>query len=175
MGRDFSPVRRLFDYAQERFLNSLPLDYVLTVTTAKGNDVRIHGLFIGGGRKNFEEAVSLSCKMNLTFTDEPFKKVVVYLDPEEFKSTWLGNKAIYRTRMAIADGGELVILAPGVERFGEDPEIDRLIRKYGYRGREATIEACDMNEDLKSNFSAAAHLIHGSSGGDSASRTVRGG
>ena len=165
MGRDFSPVRRLFDYAQENFLKHLPLDYVLTVTTAKGNDVSIHGLFIGGGRKSFEEAVSLSRKRNLIFTDEPFQKVVVYLDPEEFKSTWLGNKAIYRTRMAIADGGELVVIAPGVERFGEDPEIDRLIRKYGYKGREATIEACNMNDDLKNNLSAAAHLIHGSSDG----------
>ena len=165
MGKDFSPVRRLFDYAEEHFLCNLPIDYVLTVTTAKDSDIRIHGLFTGGGRKSFEEAVTLSQKINLTLTDEPFRKVIVYLDEEEFKSTWLGNKAIYRTRMAIADGGELVIIAPGVERFGEDPEIDRLIRKYGYSGKSRITEWCTQSDELKQNLSAAAHLIHGSSDG----------
>lgn len=94
-----------------------------------------------------------------------FDKVVVYLDPREFKSTWLGNKSVYRTRMAIADGGELIVLAPAVERFGEDDENDRLIRKYGYVGREAVLKLVDENEDLQQNLSVAAHLIHGSSDG----------
>lgn len=163
MGRDFSPVRKLFDYAEERFFSKLPVRYALTVTTAQANNVKIHGLFIGRDRKQFEKAVVLSQKKNLIFTDEPFKKVVVYLDPEEFKSTWVGNKAIYRTRMAIADGGELIVIAPGVERFGEDLENDRLIRKYGYKGRDYVISCCDKSDELKANLSAAAHLIHGSS------------
>jgi hypothetical protein len=93
------------------------------------------------------------------------EKVVVYLDPDEYKSTWLGNKSIYRTRMVIADGGELVVLAPGLKEFGEDKEIDRLVRKYGYIGTEKVLEAVKQNEDLQSNLSAAAHLIHGSSEG----------
>ena len=93
------------------------------------------------------------------------QKVVVYLDPEEFHSTWLGNKSIYRTRMAIADGGELIVLAPKVKTFGEDQEIDRLIRKYGYRTTPEIMRFVDQSEDLKNNLSAAAHLIHGSSEG----------
>lgn len=163
MGRDHSPVRKLFDYAENNFLSDLPLNYVLTVTTARSNKVAVHGLYIGRARSNFEQAVSLSQEKNLNFVDKPLDKVVVYLDPNEFKSTWLGNKAIYRTRMAIADQGELVILAPGVERFGEDETIDRLIRKYGYSGRKNIIEQTKSNEDLQKNMSAAAHLIHGSS------------
>lgn len=162
MGRDHSPVRALFDYAEERFLKALPLSYVLTVTTAAQDNVLIHGLFIGRERSIFEQAVALSQKRNIVMTDKPLEKVVVWLDPDEFKSTWLGNKAIYRTRMAIADGGELIILAPGVERFGEDGDIDFLIRKYGYRGREHIIGCCRIYEDLRQNLSAAAHLIHGS-------------
>ena len=92
---------------------------------------------------------------------------MVYLDPSEFKSTWLGNKAVYRTRMAIADGGELIILAPGVTKFGEDAQVDRLIRKYGYKGRLHTLEEFNRpeNTDLRENMGAAAHLIHGSSDG----------
>jgi len=65
--------------------------------------------------------------------------------------------------MAIADGGELVVLAPAVKTFGEDGEIDRLIRKYGYRTTPEIMGLMRENEDLRSNLSAAAHLIHGSS------------
>ena len=145
MGKDHSPVRKVFDYAQEHFLTDVPLLYVLTVTTNRGDDTFIHGLFIGEHRDVFEQAVKLSQDINLTYVDEPFKKVVVYLDEREFKSTWLGNKAVYRTRMAIADGGELIILAPGVRKFGEDDENDRLIRKYGYVGRENVLRLVDDN------------------------------
>lgn len=165
MGRDHSPVRKVFDYAEERFLKDIPLMYVLTVTTVNEGNVLLEGLFIGRERRLFEEAVELSQSKNLIFMEKPIRKVVVFLDEREFKSTWLGNKAVYRTRMAIADGGELIILAPGVRRFGEDEVIDKLIRKYGYAGRIKVLEQYKANEDLKENLSAAAHLIHGSSDG----------
>lgn len=163
MGKDHTPVRRVFDYAEEHFLQDVPLVYVLTVTTQTEGNVHIHGLFIGRDRTYFEQAVRLSQEKNLTFVDEPFQKTVVFLDEKEFKSTWLGNKAIYRTRMAMADGGELIILAPGVDKFGEDKNIDALIRKYGYAGRANVLRYCAEEEDLNQNLSAAAHLIHGSS------------
>ena len=165
MGRDFSPVRRVFDYAQEHFMKEVPLLYVLTVTTNTGDVTNLHGLYIGTSRNLFEMAVAHSQEKNLNHMDKPLKTVVVYLDPREFKSTWLGNKAIYRTRMAIADNGTLIVLAPGLHGFGEDPENDRLIAKYGYRGTPHTLKCVEENEDLRNNLSAAAHLIHGSSEG----------
>ena len=167
MGKDFSPVRRVFDYAEQNCIADIPLLYVLTTTTNSGDDITIHGLYIGRERENFEAAVKKSQEINLTHMKERLKKVVVYLDPREFKSTWLGNKSIYRTRMAIADGGELIVLAPAVGRFGEDDENDRLIRKYGYVGREEVLKLVDVpeNRDLRENLSVAAHLIHGSSDG----------
>lgn len=165
MGRDHSPVRKVLDYAEKKFIKDVPLIYVLTVTTQNEGKVAIHGLFIGRDRKIFEEAVHLSQKKNITFVEKPLKKVVVFLDEREFKSTWIGNKAIYRTRMAIDDGGELIVLAPGVKKFGEDDSNDKLIRKYGYVGREKILELCGQKEDLKNNLSVAAHLIHGSADG----------
>jgi len=135
MGRDRTPVRKLFDYALEHFLKDRPLLFVLTAATAPENKTRVHGLFIGDTRKVLEEAVSSAQKHNIDWLDRGIKKCVVRLDPAEFKSTWLGNKAVYRTRMAIADGGELLILAPGVKTFGEDRTNDGLIRKYGYQGQ----------------------------------------
>jgi len=163
MGRDHTPVRKVFDYAEEHFIQGIPLIYVLTVATHTEGRFHLHGLFIGRQRHIFEEAVRLSQEKNLIFLEKPLKKVVVFLDEREFKSTWLGNKAIYRTRMAIADGGELIILAPGVKKFGEDDQNDELIRKYGYIGKKNVIDLCKKSEDLQHNLSVAAHLIHGSS------------
>lgn len=165
MGRVDTPVRRVFDYAEEHFLKEIPLIYVLTVTTQVQSQTKINGLFLGRSRNIFEEAAALSQQKNLNFVEKPFDKVVVYLDPVEFKSTWLGNKSVYRTRMAIADGGELIVLAPGVRQFGEDSENDKLIRKYGYVGRKQILKLYKREEDLKNNLSVAAHLIHGSSDG----------
>lgn len=165
MGRDHTPVRDVFDYAEEHFLKHIPLSYILTVTTAPGGNIHTHGVFIGRERMYFEKAVELAQRKNLILMDRPFRKCVVLLDEKEFKSTWLGNKSVYRTRMAMEDGGELIVLAPGVEKFGEDGDIDRLIRKYGYCGREKTIANVRDNDDLKGNLSAAAHMIHSSSDG----------
>ncbi|MBQ6373938.1 MAG: DUF2088 domain-containing protein [Clostridia bacterium] len=165
MGRDHSPVRKVFDYAAEHFLKDLPIWYALTVTTAPGGVIQMHGLFIGDDRSYFDKAVALAQEKNMTFLDAPVKKVVAYLDGSEFKTTWVGNKSVYRTRMAIADGGELVVLAPGVETFGEDPDNDVLIRRYGYCGSQKVIDMCKTNDDLKANLSAAAHLIQGSTDG----------
>jgi nickel-dependent lactate racemase len=166
MGRADTPVRRILNYASEHFTKHLPIVYVHTVL-GRADDGRlvVRGLFVSDDVSGFDKAAALSLKVNFEMLDEPLKKVVVYLDPAEFKSTWLGNKAIYRTRMAMADGGDLIILAPGLKEFGEDEEIDRLIRKYGYRGTPATLAAVKANAELQNNLSAAAHLIHGSSEG----------
>jgi hypothetical protein len=123
------------------------------------------GLFIGDDIDCFEQAAALSLKVNFVLLEREIRKAVVYLAPAEFRSTWLGNKAIYRTRMALADGAELVVLAPGVKEFGEDRAIDALIRKYGYRGTPAVLKDVRENADLASSLGAAAHLIHGSSEG----------
>ena len=167
MGRDNTPVRKIFDYGMEHFLSHRPILFALTVTTAPGGKIRTHGLFLGESRTCLTSAVKLAQQKNIDFVEHGLKKCVVYLDPTEFKSTWLGNKSVYRTRMAMADGGELIVLAPGVERFGEDGQVDGLIRKYGYRGRLNTLEAFRRpeNQDLRDNMGAAAHLIHGSSDG----------
>ncbi len=167
MGKDHTPVRKIFDYALELFLKDRPVLFALTVCTAPENQIRTHGLFISPDRACLNAAVKLSQEKNIDFVPHGLKKCVVYLDPEEFQTTWLGNKAIYRTRMAMADGGELLILAPGIHRFGEDMQVDALIRQFGYHGRLETLEAFQKpeSEALRGNMGAAAHLIHGSSDG----------
>jgi nickel-dependent lactate racemase len=166
MGRAENPVRAVLNYASDQFLGNIPIVYVLTVVgLAPDGGLAVRGLYIGDDAECFHLASDLSLKVNFEMLDKPIHKAVVYLDHHEFHSTWLGNKAVYRTRMALADNAELIILAPGVKEFGEDPTIDRLIRKYGYRGTPATLAAVDNNADLAADLSAAAHLIHASSEG----------
>ena len=166
MGRADTPVRRVFNYATEKYLSQIPIVYVLTVVGVNEEGIeQTYGLFVGDDLEVFDRASKLSLDVNFVMVEKPLKKVVVWLDPKEFKSTWLGNKSIYRTRMAIADDGELIVIAPALKEFGEDKEIDRLIRKYGYFGTPNTLKAVSENQELRDNLSAAAHLIHGSSEG----------
>jgi hypothetical protein len=157
----------VLNYASEHFGPEMPqIVYVLTVVAKNdAGKLVIRGLYIGDDEECFNLAAALSLKVNFKMMDREIKKAVVFLDPHEFKSTWLGNKSVYRTRMALADGAELIVLAPGVHEFGEDAAIDKLIRKYGYCGTPRTLELVREDAALAGNLSAAAHLIHGSSEG----------
>jgi nickel-dependent lactate racemase len=165
MGRADTPVRRVLNYASNTFTKHLPIIYIQTVISKsqQDNKLKLRGLYIGNDVECFEKASNLSLKVNFKMLEQPLKKVVVYLPPEEFKSTWLGNKSIYRTRMAIEDNGELIVLAPGVREFGEDKQIDNMIRKFGYKTSPEILNSVKTDPELANNLSAAAHLIHGSS------------
>ncbi len=166
MGRAKTPVRNILEYASTHFAQELPIVYIQTVLS-KGDDgeMKLRGLFIGDDFECFQKAAELSLETNFIMVEKPIKKCIVYLDPKEFASTWLGNKSVYRTRMALADGAELIVLAPALKEFGEDKTIDRLIRKYGYANTPAILKAVEENADIQENLGAAAHLIHGSSEG----------
>ena len=164
MGRADTPLRRILNQAQSQFCGHLPLLFIQTVVSAdEQGGLHLRGLFIGDDVECFERACELSLEVNFQVLDEEPQKIVAMLDPEEFHSTWLGNKAVYRTRMAIADEGELIVLAPGVKTFGEDGKIDALIREHGYRTTPEVLSKVESSSDLQDNLSAAAHLIHGSS------------
>ncbi len=70
---------------------------------------------------------------NITVLGSRIEKIIISL-PENIRSLWIGNKAIYRSRMAVKTGGELIIIGKGISTAGEDRTLDALIRKYGYRG-----------------------------------------
>jgi len=172
MGRASSPVRDVVDAAFDRFIAPrMPVLWLLTVVQDTASGPVLRGLYAGRGGTGqsggaaYRAAAELARRVNVEIVDAALDRVVCWLDPDELRTTWVGNKAVYRTRMAIADGGELVVLAPGVTRFGEDLAIDALIRRYGYRGTPATLTALAADPELAANLGVAAHLIHGSSEG----------
>lgn len=166
LGNLVTPVRACFNLAEERYLKHLPDLYVQVVMARSRENELVHtGFYAGDDLETYLSAARQSREENITLFERPVKKIVCVMQADEFVSTWVANKAVYRTRMALADGGELLIIAPGLERFGEQPEVDALIRKYGYNGTPRTLEGYRREADMQDLAHATAHLIHGSSEG----------
>ncbi len=159
-----TPLRACYNQAEEEMLKHLPDVYFqIVMQRDPANNLVTSGVYIGDDLDTYLQAARRSRKQNITVFQKPIKKVVAVMQADEFRATWVANKAVYRTRMAIADGGELLILAPGVGRFGEQPEVDALIRKYGYKGTERTLKLFRTEPDMQAIPHGVAHLIHGSS------------
>ncbi len=166
LGTLITPVRECFNKAEEDYLGHLPDMYVQVVLRRNDDNELVHtGVYVGDDLDTYLDAARQSREQNITALDEPLDKVVCVMQGDEFFSTWVANKAVYRTRMAIADGGELIIIAPGLKRFGEQPEVDQLIRKVGYVGTPRVMEAYRTDPLLQDFAHGTAHLIHGSSEG----------
>ena len=168
LGTLTTPLRKCFNKAEEDYLGFLPDAYFEVVMAYDAEGKLVHtGVYAGDDVETYLEAARASQKQNITVVP-PLKKIVAVMQGDEFYSTWVANKAIYRTRKALAQDGELLIIAPGLERFGEQPEIDAIIRKYGYSGTENVMRLyreCPDDGDLKNFAVGTAHLIHGSSEG----------
>lgn len=166
LGNLITPVRHCFNLAEDRFLGGLPDLYVQVVMARNPAGELVHtGVFVGDDLETYLGAARQSREQNITVFDKPVKKIVCVMQGDEFVSTWVANKAVYRTRMALADGAELLILAPGLKRFGEQPDVDAIIRKYGYTGTPHVMAEYKKQPDLQALAHATAHLLHGSSEG----------
>jgi nickel-dependent lactate racemase len=164
LGSLITPVRACFNRAEDEYLNHLPDLYVQVVLARNQRDRLVHtGVYVGDDLETYLAAARQSREENITAFDEPVQKIVCVMQGDEFFSTWVANKAVYRTRMALADGGELVVIAPGLKRFGEQPEVDAFIRKYGYVGTPRVMKQYRQNADMQDLAHATAHLLHGSS------------
>lgn len=165
LGRLITPLRACYNKAEEECLGHLP-DFYIEVVMAYDKDGKLGhtGFYAGDDTETYLAGARASRAQNINIVP-PLKKVVAVMQGDEFHSTWVANKAIYRTRMAMADGGELLIIAPGLKRFGEQPEVDELIRKYGYCGTPKVMQLLKTEPVLQDLTHGTAHLIHGSSEG----------
>ncbi len=166
LGNLVTPTRACFNKAEDDLLGRLPDCYVQVVLARSDEGELVHtGVYVGDDLETYLQAARQARDENITVFDEPIEKIVCVMQADEFASTWVANKAVYRTRMVLADGGELVIIAPGLTRFGEQPEVDAFIRKYGYCGTPKVMAQYATNADMQDLGHATAHLIHGSSEG----------
>lgn len=166
LGCLITPLRACYNWAEQKYLSHLPDVYLQIVMRRDAEEKLVtSGIYVGEDAETYLAAARASRRQNITTFDRPVRKVVAVMQADEFRGTWVANKAVYRTRMALADGGELLVIAPGLERFGEQPEVDALIRKYGYTGTERILRLYRTEKDLQEIAHGTAHLIHGSSEG----------
>lgn len=166
LGNLITPLRACYNWAQEQFLSRLPdVFFQIVMRRDEANRLVTSGIYVGDDLETYLSAARTSREQNITVFDRPVKKIIAVMQPDEFRATWVANKAVYRTRMAMADEGELLVIAPGVERFGEQPEVDQIIRTFGYRGTEHTMRHYRTEKILQDFAHGTAHLIHGSSEG----------
>ncbi len=164
LGNLITPLRACYNWAQEQFLSRLPdVFFQIVMRRDETNRLVTSGIYVGDDLETYLSAARTSREQNITVFDRPVKKIIAVMQPDEFRATWVANKAVYRTRMAMADEGELLVIAPGVERFGEQPEVDQIIRTFGYRGTEHTMRHYRTEKILQDFAHGTAHLIHGSS------------
>ena len=162
LGNLVTPTRAIFNWAEDHFLQHLPDCYLqIVMNRDAANKLVTSGIYVGDDLETYLQAARASKRQNITVFEEPVKKIVAVMQADEFRSTWVANKAVYRTRMAIADGGELLIVAPGLERFGEQPDVDALIRKYGYQDTPSCLNLYKLNQDMQDLAHGTAHLMHG--------------
>jgi nickel-dependent lactate racemase len=160
LGCLITPLRACFNWAEKKYLGHLPDVYLQIVMRRDAEEKLVtSGIYVGDDLETYLAAARTSGKQNITTFDKPVRKIVAVMQADEFRSTWVANKAVYRTRMALADGGELLVIAPGLERLGE------LIRKYGYTGTPRILSLYKTEPELQELAHATAHLIHGSSEG----------
>ncbi len=165
LGTLITPLRACYNKAENDYLGGFPDFYFEVVMAYNQQGALAHtGVFVGDDLDTYLDAARASRRQNITVVP-PLRKVVAVMQGDEFYSTWVANKAIYRTRKAMADGGELLIIAPGLKRFGEQDDVDRIIRKYGYTGTERIMKLWKKRSALQDLTHATAHLIHGSSEG----------
>ena len=165
LGSLITPLRDCYNKAENDYLGDFPDFYFEVVMAYDESGALGHtGVYVGDDLDTYLMGAKASRRQNITVV-EPLKKVVAVMQGDEFYSTWVANKAIYRTRMAMADGGELLIIAPGLERFGEQEEVDKLIRRYGYSGTANVMKLWKSEPILQDLTHGTAHLIHGSSEG----------
>jgi nickel-dependent lactate racemase len=166
LGNLITPTRALFNWAEDHFLRHLPDCYLQIVLNRDAEQKLVtSGIYVGDDLETYVQAARASKRQNITVFEEPVKKIVAVMQADEFRSTWVANKAVYRTRMAIADGGELLIIAPGLERFGEQPDVDALIRRYGYIDTPSCLKLYKQNKDMQDLAHGTAHLMHGTAEG----------
>ncbi len=171
IGTPNTPIRTLLNAIYDASLAHLPVHFAMTVMTEELDGIfRPYALCIGDDTECFDAAAAASTEANIIPEPRCYDLVVAYLPRRQYRSLWLANKAIYRLSDIVATGGELLIIAPGVDRVAEDDAFgDLIVRHGGYMGSAAVERELNQSgrrrrgrHSLSANLAVAAHLIHGS-------------
>ena len=148
-----TPTRRLIDRATE--MVPIPKTFLNLVVDEEG----LKGLFVGEDRSAWEAAVALSQRLNVRYVERPFGQVLS-IASEKYDDFWTGAKAFYKVEAIVADGGELVVYAPHIDRISITH--DEILNRTGFHVKDYYLAHMDRYRGIRKGVLGYSSLVKGS-------------
>lgn len=149
IGIENTPVREMINAAAA--LVPVPVMLVSVVVQKDG----LVGMFIGDLQSAFHEAAQLSSQLQITWVDEPYQQVLS-VAPPMYDELWTAAKAMYKLDPAIADGGELILYAPHLNKVSD--VHGKYIYQIGYHVRDYFLNQWENFKNVP--LGVLAHSTH---------------
>ncbi len=157
MGRCDTPLRRILNRAQDLYCQNMPIWYVHTVVESlPTGEKKVRGLYAGQLTRSVFRRRRPGCPSQLLCHRASAAHRCRDHERPQIQKNWLANKAVYRTRMLVGDGGKLVIHRAGCRWFRRRPRDRSHDSHVRLLTTPEVLEAVANNEDLSNNLSAAA-------------------
>jgi nickel-dependent lactate racemase len=149
IGTADTPVRAVIDRAAAML--PTPLSLLALVVTHDG----IAAMFCGDPKEAWRRAVAYSARRHIVWLDDPVDRVLAVMPPM-YADIWTAGKGVYKTEPAVADGGEVIVLAPHVTEVSH--VHGHLIGTVGYHCRDYFLAQWDKFSHVPGGI--LAHSTH---------------
>ncbi len=153
IGIEQTPVREMIHAAAA--LVPVPVTLVSMVVHKDG----LAGMFIGDLQTAFHEAAQLSSQLQITWVDQPYRRVLSAAPPM-YDELWTAAKAMYKLEPAVADGGELIVYAPHLEKVSD--VHGHYLYQIGYHVRDYFLKQWEQFKEIPSGVLAHSTHLKGS-------------
>jgi hypothetical protein len=116
---------------------------------------RLHHAAFGDPRSAWAAAADVAAETHIRWLDAPVRRVVSLVAPR-YADLWTGAKGFYKVEPVVADGGEVVLVAPHITQVAAThPGLDDL----GYHCRDWFLAHGDEVKDLpRGELAHSTHL-----------------
>jgi nickel-dependent lactate racemase len=149
IGTRDTPVRSLAN----RAASFIPVRTVGLSLAVKGGTLA--GLFIGPPQETFEAAAEVSDKIHIEYKKKPFQTIVACA-PAMYTDLWTGAKCAYKTEPVVADGGEIIVVAPHLREISVTHGA--VLERIGYHVLEYFTKQMDRFREVPQGI--LAHSTH---------------
>ena len=148
-GTKWTPVRKVVDRAAAM----VPVPKLCFSLVVLFQDLK--GLFIGTPEEAYSAAADLSDKIHIVYKPKPFRRVLS-IAPKMYDDIWTAGKCMYKLEPVVADGGELIILAPHVDEISYTH--GKVLDRIGYHCRDYFLKQLERFRDVPRGV--MAHSTH---------------
>jgi nickel-dependent lactate racemase len=130
----------------------------------------VSGLYAGAALDAWRAAATLSARLHVEYVERPFTRVVSVM-PVMYDDLWTAAKGMYKVEPAVADGGEVIIVAPHISEVSYTH--GRLLDEIGYHCRDYFLAGWDRFKGYPGGVLAHSTHLKGAGTYDPATRRER--